>query len=161
MWGGTSSIPGTVRPLSFYQLTTLHVFMLITQYSRKKEKTILAYFCSVVLWLNKFVRVCRIYSSNFCQVFCQNWIAHKKFFDKQVSHNFLETARVCCWGDAPFVRVLVCWGEDTAALGEHTESSWGQIGATLSGWRADLLRHLLSCPNGETTKGNGPLSAPL
>ena len=160
MWGGTSSIPGTVRPLSFYQLTTLHVFMLITQYSRKKKQfwpLFVALFCDSI---NLF-RYAGCTLPTFVKSFVKNWIGQKKNFDNHVNHNFLETARVCCWGDAPFVRVLVCWGEDTAALGEHTESSWGQIGATLSGWRADLLRHLLSCPNGETTKGNGPLSAPL
>ena len=156
MWGGTSSIPGTVRPLSFYQLTTLHVFMLITQYSRKK-KTILASFCSVSVtqW------ICSGMQDALFQLL-PSLLSKTGSAPRKASESyFLETVRVCCWGDAPFVRVLVCWEEDTAALGEHTESSWGQIGATLSGWRADLLRHLLSCPNGETTKGNGPLSAPL
>ena len=156
MWGGTSSIPGTVRPLSFYQLTTLHVFMLITQYSRKKKKQFwplfVALFCDSINLLMQDALFQFLLS-----ILSKTGSAPRKASEPY----FLETVRVCCWGDAPFVRVLVCWGEDTAALGEHTESSWGQIGATLSGWRADLLRHLLSCPNGETTKGNGPLSAPL
>ena len=158
MWGGTSSIPGTVRPLSFYQLTTLHVFMLITQYSRKKKKQFWPLFVALFCDSINLLRHAGCTLPIFAKYFVKNWIGPKK--SKWVIF-FLETVRVCSWGDAPFVRVLVCWGEDTAALGEHTESSWGQIGATLSGWRADLLRHLLSCPNGETTKGNGPLSAPL
>ena len=78
MWGGTSSIPGTVRPLSFYQLTTLHVFMLITQYSRKKKKQFWPLFVALFCDSINLLRHAGCTLPIFAKYFVKNWIGPKK-----------------------------------------------------------------------------------